>query len=143
MARKPIVALVGRPNVGKSTLFNRLVGERRAVTHDIPGTTRDRLQGETFWNGIDFHVVDTGGIEIYQPKGLRDESPLAEGSKDFIDEIKTQAFLAIDEADAIIMLVDNQHGVTAADETIAAIAIATICKLSRIFERHINEPLRA
>lgn len=121
MARKPIVALVGRPNVGKSTLFNRLVGERRAVTHDIPGTTRDRLQGETFWNGIDFHVIDTGGIEIYQPKGVRDESPLAEGSKDFIDEIKTQAFLAIDEADAIIMLVDNQHGVTAADETIAEI----------------------
>lgn len=121
MARKPIVALVGRPNVGKSTLFNRLVGERRAVTHDIPGTTRDRLQGETFWNGIDFHIIDTGGIEIYQPKGVRDESPLAEGSKDFIDEIKTQAFLAIEEADAIIMLVDNQHGVTAADETIAEI----------------------
>ncbi|MEM9951073.1 MAG: ribosome biogenesis GTPase Der [Chloroflexota bacterium] len=121
MARKPIVALVGRPNVGKSTLFNRLVGERRAVTHDIPGTTRDRLQGETFWNGIDFHIVDTGGIEIYQPKGVRDESPLAEGSKDFIEEIKTQALLAIEEADAIIMLVDNQHGVTGADETIAEI----------------------
>lgn len=121
MARKPIVALVGRPNVGKSTLFNRLVGERRAVTHDIPGTTRDRLQGETFWNGIDFHIVDTGGIEIYQPKGLRDESPLAEGSKDFIEEIKSQALIAIEEADAIVMLVDNQHGVTAADETIAEI----------------------
>jgi len=121
MARKPIVALVGRPNVGKSTLFNRLVGERRAVTHDIPGTTRDRLQGETFWNGIDFHIVDTGGIEIYQPRGLRDESPLAEGSKDFIEEIKTQALIAIEEADAIVMLVDNKHGVTGADETIAEI----------------------
>ncbi|MGB7340557.1 MAG: ribosome biogenesis GTPase Der [Phototrophicaceae bacterium] len=121
MARKPIVALVGRPNVGKSTLFNRLVGERKAVTHDIPGTTRDRLQGETFWNGIDFHIVDTGGIEIYQPKGVRDESPLAEGSKDFISEIKTQALIAIEEADAIIMLVDNQHGVTGADETIGEI----------------------
>jgi GTP-binding protein len=121
MARKPIVALVGRPNVGKSTLFNRLVGERVAVTHDIPGTTRDRIQGESFWNGIDFHVIDTGGIEIYQPKGVRDESPLAEGSKQFIEEIKTQALIAIDEADAIILLVDNQQGVTAADETIAEI----------------------
>lgn len=121
MARKPIVALVGRPNVGKSTLFNRLVGERRAVTHDIPGTTRDRLQGETFWNGIDFRIIDTGGIEIYQPKGVRDESPLAEGSKDFINEIKTQALIAIDEADVIIMLVDNKQGVTGADEAIAEI----------------------
>lgn len=121
MARKPIVALVGRPNVGKSTLFNRLIGERVAVTHDIPGTTRDRIQGESFWNGIDFHVIDTGGIEIYQPKGVRDESPLAEGSKDFIEEIKTQALIAIDEADAIILLVDNQQGVTAADEAVAEI----------------------
>lgn len=121
MARKPIVALVGRPNVGKSTLFNRLVGERRAVTHDIPGTTRDRLQGETFWNGIDFRIIDTGGIEIYEPKGVRDLSPLAEGSKDFIHEIKTQALIAIDEADAIIMLVDNQQGVTGADEAIGEI----------------------
>jgi len=121
MPRKPIVALVGRPNVGKSTLFNRLVGERMAVTHDIPGTTRDRLQSESFWNGVTFHVVDTGGIEIYQPKGSRDESPLAEGSRDFIQEIKQQALLAVGEADAIIMLVDSQHGITAADETIAEI----------------------
>lgn len=121
MARKPIVALVGRPNVGKSTLFNRLVGERMAVTHDIPGTTRDRLQGESFWNGIDFRVVDTGGIEIYEPKGVRDISPLAEGSKEFVSEIKTQAMIAIDEADVIILLVDNQHGVTGADEAVAEI----------------------
>lgn len=121
MARKPIVALVGRPNVGKSTLFNRMVGERMAVTHDIPGTTRDRLQGESFWNGIDFHIVDTGGIEVYQPKGVRDESPLAEGSKAFINEIKTQALIAIDEADVIILLVDNQHGVTGADQAVSEI----------------------
>jgi len=121
MARKPVVALVGRPNVGKSTLFNRLVGERMAVTHDIPGTTRDRIQSESFWNGIDFYVIDTGGIEIYQPKGVRDESPLAEGSKDFVEQIKTQALAAVDEADAIIMLVDNTAGVTAADEAIAEI----------------------
>lgn len=121
MARKPIVALVGRPNVGKSTLFNRLVGERMAVTHDIPGTTRDRLHGESDWNGVIFQVVDTGGIEIYQPSGSRDESPLAEGSADFIDEIKQQAMLAIGGADVIVLVVDSQFGVTAADEAIAEI----------------------
>ena len=121
MARKPIVALVGRPNVGKSTLFNRLVGERMAVTHDIPGTTRDRLQSESHWNGVTFQVIDTGGIEIYQPHGSRDESPLAEGSIDFVSEIKSQAMLAIQDADAILMLVDAGDGITAADEAIAEI----------------------
>lgn len=121
MTSKPVVAIVGRPNVGKSTLFNRLVGERMAVTHDIPGTTRDRLQSETYWNGVSFHIVDTGGIEVYQPKGVRDESPLAEGSKEFVSEIRTQALLAINEADAIILAVDNQQGITAADEAIAEI----------------------
>jgi GTPase len=121
MARKPIVALVGRPNVGKSTLFNRLVGERMAVTDDIPGTTRDRLQAESDWGGVIFKVIDTGGIEVYQPKGSRDESPLAEGSADFVPQIKAQAMLAIEEADVIIMLVDTTQGITAADEEIAEI----------------------
>lgn len=121
MARKPIVALVGRPNVGKSTLFNRLVGERVAVTHDIPGTTRDRLFGESFWNGVVFQVVDTGGIEVYQPAGARDESPLAEGSRDFVKEIIAQAMIAIADADVIILVVDSQSGATAADEAIAEI----------------------
>lgn len=121
MARKPVVALVGRPNVGKSTMFNRLVGERIAVTHDIPGTTRDRLQGESYWNGVTFRVFDTGGIEIYEPKGVRDTSPLAEGSKDFVKEIKAQALIAIEDADAVILMVDNVSGITAADEAIAEI----------------------
>ena len=121
MSRKPFVALVGRPNVGKSTLFNRLVGERVAVTHDIPGTTRDRLHGESFWNGLTFQVVDTGGIEVYQPAGARDDSPLAEGSKDFVKEIIDQAMIAIADADVIILVVDAQYGVTAADEAIAEI----------------------
>lgn len=121
MARKPIVALVGRPNVGKSTLFNRLVGERMAVTHDIPGTTRDRLHGESDWNGVIFQVIDTGGIEVYQPSDSRDESPLAEGSADFIDEIKQQALIAIAGADVIVLVVDAQFGTTAADEAIAEI----------------------
>ncbi len=121
MAQKPIVALVGRPNVGKSTLFNRLVGERLAVTHEMPGTTRDRLHGESFWTGAAFQVIDTGGIEVYQPSGARDESPLAEGSAAFVAEIIEQALIAIADADVIILLVDAQVGVTAADEAIAEI----------------------
>ena len=121
MARRPIVALVGRPNVGKSTLFNRLVGERMAVTDDIPGTTRDRLQAEGEWLNNVFVVIDTGGIEVYQPKGMRDESPLAEGSAEFIPQIRAQALMAIEEADLVIMLVDVMQGVTAADEEIAEI----------------------
>ena len=121
MARKKIVALVGRPNVGKSTLFNRLAGERLAVTHEIPGTTRDRLHGESFWNGVNFQVIDTGGIEVYQPAGARDESPLAEGSADFVTEIIEQALIAVEDADVIVLVTDAQYGVTAADEAIAEI----------------------
>jgi GTP-binding protein len=121
MARRPIVALVGRPNVGKSTLFNRLVGQRLAVTNEIPGTTRDRLQAEGEWLGVNFVVIDTGGIEVYQPKGTRDESPLAEGSAEFVPQIKAQALIAIEEADVIVMLVDAIQGITAADREVAEI----------------------
>jgi GTP-binding protein len=121
MAQKPLIALVGRPNVGKSTLFNRLVGERMAVTDPIPGTTRDRLQAEAEWTGVVFNVVDTGGIEVYQPKGTRDTSPLAEGSIEFVPQIKAQALLAVQDADVVVMLVDATHGITAADEEIAQI----------------------
>lgn len=121
MARKPIVALVGRPNVGKSMLFNRLVGARMAVTDDIPGTTRDRLMGQSDWRGITFKVIDTGGIEVYQPKGSRDERPLAEGSADFVPQIRQQALMAIESADVVVLVVDILAGVTAADEEIAEI----------------------
>ncbi len=121
MARKPVVALVGRPNVGKSTLFNRLVGKRMAVTDDIPGTTRDRIQSESDWVGYQFHVVDTGGIEVYEPRSVRDASPLAEGSAEFIKEMRAQAMLAIQDADVIVMLVDITHGMTGADQEIATI----------------------
>lgn len=119
--RKPLVALVGRPNVGKSTLFNRLVGERLAVVDDIPGTTRDRLQAEFDWRGAVFTVVDTGGIEVYQPKGARDTAPLAEGSAEFVPQIRAQALMAVQDADVIIMVVDSEHGITAADEEVAEI----------------------
>jgi len=116
-----MVALVGRPNVGKSTLFNRLVGQRMAVVDETPGTTRDRIQGESDWRGVDFYVVDTGGIEVYQPKGSRDIAPLAEGSADFVPQIEAQALMAAQEADAIVLLVDANEGITAADEHIAQV----------------------
>ncbi len=121
MARKPIVALVGRPNVGKSTLFNRLVGERMAVTDPMPGTTRDRIQAEGEWRNVLFNVVDTGGIEVYQPKGTRNTNEFAEGSIAFVPLIKAQALQAVEEADVIVMLVDATFGITAADEEIAGI----------------------
>ena len=113
------VAIIGRPNVGKSTLFNRLVGKRKSVVHEMPGTTRDRIQDETEWNGVAFTVVDTGGIEVYQPKGSRDDLTYAEGSIDFVSEIRAQALLAVQDAEVIVMLVDAIQGVTAADEQVA------------------------
>jgi len=114
---KPIVALVGRPNVGKSTLFNRLVGERMAIVDDTPGTTRDRLFGEAEWNGRTFHVVDTGGIDPTHGG----KTPLSIGSADFIKEIRQQAKVAIDEADAILFVNDGQTGVTTPDLEVADI----------------------
>lgn len=121
--KKPLVALVGRPNVGKSALYNRLVGQRQAVVSEVPGTTRDRLIGETEWNGTTFKVVDTGGIEVYQPKQAKDQptSPLEEGSELFVPQIRAQALLAIQEADVIVMVVDATQGITAADQEVADI----------------------
>ncbi|HPS42044.1 MAG TPA: 50S ribosome-binding GTPase, partial [Anaerolineaceae bacterium] len=115
---KPVVALVGRPNVGKSTLFNRLCGERLAIVDDTPGTTRDRLFAEAEWCGILFDVVDTGGID---PTANSRQTPLSVGSADFIDDIREQAILAVSEADAILFLVDAISGVTPADMEVARI----------------------
>ena len=114
---KPLVALVGRPNVGKSTLFNRLIGERLAVVDDTPGTTRDRQFAEAEWNGVRFDVVDTGGIEVLS----RDPSakPLSVDSADFIPQIREQAELAITEADVVVFVTDILTGVTAADLEVA------------------------
>ena len=114
---KPVVALVGRPNVGKSTLFNRLIGEKIAIVDEVPGTTRDRLFGECEWNGKWFDVVDTGGID---PASGRSD-PLSVGSADFVEQIRTQAQIAVGEADAILFLVDAQAGVTPADIEVAQI----------------------
>ncbi len=122
--QKPIVALVGRPNVGKSTLYNRLIGRRQAIVEDLPGTTRDRLYGEAEWAGHHFIVVDTGGIEPLKERGGQVVSasydPLAAASKGFVAEIRSQAELAIEEADVIVFLVDAKEGLTAADEEVAA-----------------------
>ena len=115
---KPVVALVGRPNVGKSTLFNRLCGERLAIVDDTPGTTRDRLFAEADWSGHVFDVVDTGGID---PTANSRQSPLSVGSSDFIEDIRTQAVIAVTEADAILFLVDAISGITPADMEVARI----------------------
>jgi GTP-binding protein len=114
---KPIVALVGRPNVGKSTFFNRLAGERLAIVDDTPGTTRDRIFGESEWNGRAFDIVDTGGID--PTHGGR--TPLSVGSADFISEIKSQALMAVRDADAVLFLVDGSTGVTPPDREVAEI----------------------
>ncbi len=118
MNSKPVVALVGRPNVGKSTLFNRLAGERLAVVNDTPGTTRDRLVAEVEWNGVVFDIVDTGGID---PTNLSRAEPLSLDSADYINNIRGQAEIAVRDADAVIFLVDIESGVTPADIEVAEI----------------------
>lgn len=99
--KKPIVALVGRPNVGKSTLFNRLVGTKIAIIEDTPGVTRDRLYGNVKFENYSFHLIDTGGIDISDEK--------------FNTEIKVQAEIAINEADVIVFVVDAKEGITQND----------------------------
>ena len=103
---KPIVAVVGRPNVGKSTLFNKLCGQRLAIVEDTPGITRDRIFANCEWNGHDFLLVDTGGIEPKATEGI-------------LAHMREQAQIAIDTADCIIMVVDVRDGLTAADEDVA------------------------
>src|SRR5258707_4471035 len=103
---KSLVAIVGRPNVGKSTLFNKLIGERVAIVEDLPGTTRDRIYGDAEWNGRIFTLVDTGGLEL----GTRD---------DITSRVGAQAQLAIEEADVIVFLVDTRSGITEADAEVA------------------------
>lgn len=118
---RPVVALVGRPNVGKSTLFNRLAEERLAVVDDVPGTTRDRLVADADWAGVNFTIVDTGGIDPSQSGGGRGREPLSTGSADFIDQIRAQAEVAIQEADAVLFVTDAESGVTPADREVAQI----------------------
>lgn len=107
MAR-PVVAIVGRPNVGKSSVFNRIIGQRVAIEENTPGVTRDRLYGLAEWLGRQFNIIDTGGIDIYSDDEL-------------LQQVREQAELAIREAQVIIFVVDGQTGLTPADEEIARI----------------------
>ncbi len=101
-----IVAIVGRPNVGKSTLFNRLIGMKKAIVDKKSGVTRDRHYGKSEWNGVSFHVIDTGGYVI--------------NSEDvFEEEIKKQVLFAIEESDIILFMVDVVNGITDLDDDIA------------------------
>ena len=115
---KPLVAIVGRPNVGKSTFFNRMIGERVAIVEDRPGTTRDRIYGDTDWNGRDFTLIDTGGLELGTdiPVG---QVGLDGQPGDIMKRVQAQAQLAIEEADVIVFMVDARTGITAADEEVA------------------------
>ncbi|MBH0229599.1 ribosome biogenesis GTPase Der [Halobacillus yeomjeoni] len=105
--RKSVVAIVGRPNVGKSTIFNRLVGERISIVEDTPGVTRDRIYAEAEWLTTRFNVIDTGGIEL--------------GDEPLLVQMREQANVAIDEADVIIFMVNGRDGITGADEEVAKI----------------------
>ena len=103
----PTIAIVGRPNVGKSTLFNRIAGERISIVEDTPGVTRDRIYATGEWLGKEFSIIDTGGIDL--------------GDEPFMDQIRHQAEIAIEEADVIIFVGSGQEGVTDADELVARI----------------------
>jgi GTP-binding protein len=103
---KPIVAVVGRPNVGKSTLFNRLTGRRIAIVEDTPGITRDRLYADGDWNGRTYTVIDTGGISMDEADPLQ-------------TQVRVQAEVAMEEADVILLLVDVEAGITSSDQELA------------------------
>ncbi|MGN5894398.1 ribosome biogenesis GTPase Der [Staphylococcus simulans] len=108
---KPVIAIVGRPNVGKSTIFNRIVGERVSIVEDTPGVTRDRIYSSGEWLTHDFNIIDTGGIEL-------SDAP-------FQTQIRAQAEVAIDEADVIIFMVNQREGLTQTDEMIAQMLYKT------------------
>ncbi|GAA4061577.1 MAG TPA: ribosome biogenesis GTPase Der [Bacilli bacterium] len=105
--RKAVVAIVGRPNVGKSTIFNRLVGERISIVNDTPGVTRDRVYSKVEWLTTEFNLIDTGGIEL--------------GNEPLLVQMREQADIAINEADVIIFIVNGRDGITAADEEVTKI----------------------
>lgn len=105
---KPIVAVVGRPNVGKSTLFNQIIGRRISIVHDEPGVTRDRIYADAEWLGKNFTLVDTGGIDIFSEDEL-------------VSQMRQQAQTAIETADVVVMIVDGKEGITPADEEVANI----------------------
>ena len=129
---KPIVAIIGKPNVGKSTFFNYLAGSRISIVQDTPGVTRDRIYAETNWRGRNFTLVDTGGIE-------------PESEDIIISQMREQANLAVAMADVIIFLTDIRQGVTAADKEIALMLkkskkpVVLVCNKADNFEKDSQE----
>lgn len=113
--KKPVVALVGRPNVGKSTIFNKMVGKKIAIIEDTPGVTRDRIYGNVEFENYKFHLIDTGGIDLEK--------------EDFNSEIKMQAELAIDEADIVLFVVDGKEGITSGDRIVRDMLIKSSKKV--------------
>lgn len=109
---KPIVAIVGRPNVGKSTFFNKIIGKRISIVEDTPGVTRDRIYQETEWNGVSFGLIDTGGIE-------------PDSTDVILSQMREQAQIAMDMADVILFLVDGKDGLTHADREVASMLLRT------------------
>ena len=118
---RPVLAIVGRPNVGKSSFFNRLIGEQRAIVEDVPGTTRDRIYGDTDWNGVQFTIIDTGGMVLghMAEPGTGPKGEVTE--QDIMERTREQAETAIEEADVILFMVDAKTGLTAADSDIAEV----------------------
>ena len=118
-----VVAIVGSPNVGKSTIFNRIVGQRRSIVDDQPGVTRDRLYATAEWLDRSFRIIDTGGIEIE--------------NRPFQEQIRVQTQLAMDEADVIVFVADGKKGVSKDDRFVAKMLYKTnkVKDMSHLFER--------
>jgi GTP-binding protein len=125
----PTVSIVGRPNVGKSTLFNRLIGKRQAIVHDFSGVTRDRHYGQAFWNGVTFDLIDTGG---YVPE---DDDVMLVG-------IREQVHIALEESDVVIFIVDTETGITDLDEAVAAMLRQQSKKVVVVANKADNEERR-
>ena len=127
--KKPVVALVGRPNVGKSTIFNRMVGKKLSIIEDTPGVTRDRVYGSVNYYDYKFHLIDTGGIEL--------------GKENFNNEIRMQASLAIDEADLVVFVVDGKEGLTSDDflvrDMLKKVADKVIVAINKCDTKNIKE----
>ena len=127
--KKTVVALVGRPNVGKSTIFNRMVGKKLSIIEDTPGVTRDRVYGSVNYYDYKFHLIDTGGIEL--------------GKGNFNNEIRMQASLAIDEADLVVFVVDGKEGLTSDDflvrDMLKKVADKVIVAINKCDTKNIKE----
>lgn len=126
-----IVAIVGRPNVGKSTIFNRMIGERKSIVEDTPGVTRDRVYGKAEWLTKEFRIIDTGGIQL--------------ADQPFQEEIKMQVEIAIDEADTIVFVVSGKEGMTPDDEYIARLLQRSgkpiVIAVNKIDDQHLNDAI--